>query len=272
VKKVLLVVAALSALAFAGPAAADQTYADATGENAAAADISGITVSNSPAAGTITMKVTLANRPNLDDGSSLLVFLDTDRNSATGSTSGGFEYLFGLDSGGYQWLKWDGTQFGDAGVQLPVTFTGGIATFTVNAADIGSVGSFDFAVVTFSGPDPNNPITDVAPEDGQPLFTYTLATIQIVPTSVAAVPSGLARAGKPFSIKALTVNLSNGTQARATAVSCTATLGGLKLRGTGAGGCTFKLPAKSKGKKLVVNAKGKYNALTVVKQTVVRVG
>jgi hypothetical protein len=271
VKKALLAAFAVAALAFAGPAAADQTYPDATGENAAAADISGIAIANSPSAGTITVKVTLANRPTLDDTTGVAVLMDTDRNSATGG-AGGFEYLFTLDNTGYSWNKWDGTQFSDAGAQLPVTFANGVATFTITDAEIGDVGSFDFATVTFTGPDPNNPVTDTAPESGQPLFTYTLTVAQVVPTSVAATLSGPAKAGKTVSVRSLTVNLSNGTQTKATAVGCTATLGGVKLKGTGAGGCTFKLPLKAKGKKLVITAKGKYNAVTVVKQSVLKVG
>ncbi len=270
-KKLLLAAVAVAVLGFAGPAAADQSYPDAKGENPAAADITGIAIANSPAAGTITVKVTLANWPTLDDTTGILVTLDTDRNAATGD-AGGFEYLFGLDSTGYQWLKWDGTQYSDAGAELPVTYTNGLLTFTVTTADLGSVGSFDFAAITLSGPDPNNPITDVAPDAGQPIFTYTLTTIKIVPTSVAATLSGLAKAGKLFTVRSVTVNLSNGTQTKATSVKCTAKLGAVKLTGTGAGGCTFKLPKTAKGKKLTVTATGKYNTTTVVKTSVVKVG
>ena len=46
---------------------------------------------------------------------------------------------------------------------------------------------------------------------------------------------------------------------------CTATVGGAKLKGTGAGGCTFTLPTKAKGKKLVVTVSGHYGGATLSK-------
>jgi hypothetical protein len=277
VKKILPAAFAVAALAFAfaGPAAADQTYPDATGENAAAADISSIAVANSPTAATVTVKVTLANRPTLDPTSGILVFLDTDRNGATGDP-GGFEYLFTLDATGYQWLKWDGTQFSDAGVQLPVTFSNGVATFTLTTADIGGVGSFDFAALTVSGPDPNNPVTDVAPETNQPLFTYTLvaAPAAPAPTTVKGTTvtvNGPPKSGKKFVVGPYSVNLSDGTSINLAGVKCTATLGAAKLKGTGAGGCTFALPKTAKGKKLTVKVSGKAAKVTLTKTLSYRV-
>jgi hypothetical protein len=71
-----------------------QTYSDPAGDNdPAAPDITTITISNDDA-GVIEMKVTLANRPTLEPGDELLVYLDTDRNETTGCTALGAEYAF----------------------------------------------------------------------------------------------------------------------------------------------------------------------------------
>ena len=90
------------------------------------------------------------------------------------------------------------------------------------------------------------------------------ATIPPTVTSTSAVVAGSGKAGTTYVVKSLAVDLSNGTTANATKLKCSAALGGVALRGTGAGGCTFKLPKKAKGKRFVVRVTGDYGTVKVV--------
>jgi hypothetical protein len=138
-----------------------------------------------------------------------------------------------------------------------------------NEADMGlAVGkAFSFGLITFRGPDPNAPAVDQAG-----VFDYTLAAPPVVKppapptvTSTSVVAAAPPKAGKPFRIGGFGVNLSDGSLVDATGVKCTATLGGVKIKGTGAGGCTFKLPKTAKKKRLVVKVSGVYNGKKISK-------
>jgi hypothetical protein len=265
------VVALLGALVLAAPALADADYSDATGEDPASADISTIHVANSPTAGTIAFTVNLTNLPTLTDDASVLILIDADKNPATGNSLGA-DYVFGLDSGGWYWTKWDTAKqdFVDVpGASLLVTFNNGVLSATMHDSDIGGVQSFGFGVLTLRGTDPSNPIIDVAPNTA-PLYTYDLVAPPRV-TSTMAHLGGVAKAGHTFAVRSLSVRLSNGVTVHVTALRCTARLGGMPLRGSGAGGCTFKLPKTAKGKQLVVRVTGTYLRASLVKTVAYRV-
>lgn len=54
--------------------------------------------------------------------------------------------------------------------------------------------------------------------------------------------------------------MTDGVVASPDTVSCTATLGGRRLRGTGPGGCTFALPRNANSKRLRVTVTATYGA------------
>jgi hypothetical protein len=275
VKLIFVVGAVVAALALAGAAAADQTYTDSTGEASGSADISTVLVSNDPAGGTITFAVK-TNMTTLETNSEIDVLVDADRNPATGGAGAGLDYLFGVDPSGGYFTKWDGSKFADAPISdAVVAFSNGTLIFRVGAADLGNPTAFNFAVLTFRGPDPNNPIVDQGPDTG--LWSYTMVTAPpptttttpppppppVTVNSVTATYTGVPTHGKTFRVSGLTVDLSNGTEVKASSLKCSATLGGAHLTGTGTGGCTFHLPAKAKGKKLSIKVTGKYKSKTV---------
>ena len=271
-----LAASALWALVVAAPAAADTTYTDTTGENPAAADIGTIVVSNDPAAQTVTFRVQIVNMPTVEANAEIDVLVDADRNPATGES--GFDDDFFLGDGGWGFDRWDGTQFQDAPevASLPVTYGAGLLVVTMPLSVLGGVatGSFDFAVLTFRG-DPSAPVTDQAP-DAAPLYTYTLATPpppQPKPTIVGSTVKVAARpkAGKRFVVGRFSARLSDGTTVATSAQRCSATLGGKTLRGIGAGHCTFALPKKAKGKKLVVTLWGRDGPVALKKRLTYRV-
>ncbi len=254
----------LGMLVLAAPALADANYSDATGEDPASADITTIHVANSPAAGTISFTVDVTNLPTLTDDASILILIDSDKNPGTGNSLGA-DYLFGLDSGGWYWTKWDAAQqtFADvAGTTMLVTFTNGVLKATMHDSDIGGVQTFAFGVLTIRGTDPNNPIIDVAPNT-QPLYVYDLVQAPTVASTTVNV-SGVARAGHRFTVR-LSVRLSNGATGHATSLRCRARLGSALLRGRGVGGCTFTVPRTAKGKRLAVLVTGSYAGKSLAK-------
>lgn len=257
--------AALAALALAAPALADSDYTDSTGEDANAVDITTIHVANDATAGTITFTVNLANLPTLTDDADVGVLIDADQNASTGDPSlGGADYAFDLESGGWNWQKWDpsSSNFVDADANFDVRFANGVLTWKLSDSDIGSVKAFSFFVVTAKG-DPNAPAIDIAP-DNVPNYNYTLVAAKPTVTSTVATFKGTPKAGRTFGVSSLAVDLSNGTTTKATKLSCTATLGGRAIAGTGAGHCTFKLPKTAKKKRLVVRVTGSYGTTRVV--------
>jgi len=157
-----------------------QSFPDSTGEDANAPDITSTTVSNDDA-GQITFKINISNRPAMTSDMVIVVFLNTDQNTATGDPDVlGTDYLIELDPGVVGLFKWDGTTYSPADSQTSLTFgydaTG--ATLHVSAADLGQTKGFSFAVVAVSGittdangdPDFTNAHRDLSPDAGHGFF------------------------------------------------------------------------------------------------------
>jgi hypothetical protein len=261
---------AIGLLVFASPAFADTSYADPSGENAAAADITSIVVSNDPAAHTVTFKVQVANMPAFEENAFLALAFDSDHNAATGD-SDGFDSQFLVGSPGYLFERWDGTQYTQVtGLGIVVNYQNGLLTAVFHESDLAAtLTTFDFIVLSVRGPDPNNPVVDIAP-DGPPAYQYTLAAAPAAPPAATPTVQGSTvafkvapKAGKKAVVGPLAVKLTDGTSVTATSEHCSGTLGGKHLTGTGTGGCTFTLPKTSKGKRLVVKVTGRYGGSTL---------
>ena len=265
---------ASAALCFVLPAAADQSFSDSTGETAGSADVSTVAVANSSTASTVTFTVT-TNMPTMEANSEIDIYINSDNNPSTGDAPGlGLDYVIGLDSTGYFIAQWNGSSYTDvANASASVFFNNGVLSFTIPTSFMGSpTTGFGFTIQTLRGPDPNNPIIDNAPDTGE--WTYTMVQAPPPPpppppaptvSSVTATFAGTPHAGKSFRATGLTVDLSDGTEVKATGLSCSATLGGKKLVGTGTGHCTFKLAKTAKGKRLVVKVTGKYKSKTLTR-------
>jgi hypothetical protein len=260
----LLVV--IGMLAFASPAFADTTYTDAAGEDAASADITNVVVSNDPAAHTVTIKVQIANMPTFEETALLGIAFDGDHNQATGDPSGlDSQFLVGTE--GWEFDRWDGAQFAQVtGLGISVNYVDGLLTVLFHDSDLGTTEAFDFLVLSLRGTDPANPVPDLAP-NAAPLYAYTLTKAAAKPTVTASTVAFKAtpKSGKTVAVGPLSVTLSDGTSVTANGEHCSATLGGTHLTGKGAGGCTFVLPKKAKGKKLAVKVTGSYGTTTLSK-------
>jgi hypothetical protein len=258
------VVVPASALAQVSAAASNsQTFADSTGENANAPDITSIVVSNDDA-GLITFKINISNRPALTSDMSILVFLDTDRQASTGDPqSFGTDYVLDLESGSVNLGHWNGSDYVNAASQASVTYsyatTG--ATIRANAADLGNTKGFNFLAVAFSGiaidasgnPDFSNAFRDSAPDAGHGVFSYSVLTKLTLSVAAFTTSPTPAKAGKTF-VASLAANESDTSgPVQAGTVACSATVGGKHLTAkshrlaNGVATCAWSLPPTAKG-------------------------
>ncbi len=256
---------ACAALIGAQPSVAGQTYTDSVQENPAALDIARVVVDNGDDGG-ITVMVMFQSLSILPPDTDLVLLLDTDQNRATGDVNGA-EYevwSYGEDNT-YEFLRWNGTAFDDAGEltvrNLPIL---GV-WIELNRSQIGGVSAFDFAAATVRGPN-DAPILDVAPDSGT--WTYQLVFRPVITSVVKQFRPVQPNAGHTFTATAR-VTLASGETVAATGVRCTAQLAGKPLRGTGPGGCTFRIPKDAKGKRLVITLTASYQDATPAKTKVV---
>jgi len=251
-----------------------QTFNDSTGEDPNAPDITSVVVSNDDA-GNITFKINISNRPSFTEDMFGLIFLDTDKNPATGDSQDlGADYVIEIDPGAVGLGKWNGTTFDFTTPQTSLTYgydaTG--ATVHVGDPDLGGTKSFNFGVEFVSGVtqdasgnfDFTNAHSDLAPDPGHGFFTYAVITKLILTKTAFTTAPVPAKAGSRFSASlAATESDTNGPLAAAT-ITCSATIKGTKLPAThtlanGVASCFWKLPKTAKGKTL-------YGAITVTKQ------
>jgi hypothetical protein len=271
--RVLLLAAAAAALVIVPGAALgkashstvnSQTYADSTGEDANAPDITSIAVSNDDA-GLITFKINISNRPALTPDMDIQLILDTDQNAATGDPAvPGAEYLIDLNQGQVGLFKWDGTNYTFAQSQTSLVFTYDAtgATIRVSAADLGGTKGFNFVAFAASGitvdaggnPDFTNAHADLAPDLGHGLFNYKV--IQVLKLSVLAFTTSPKppKAGKNFSAGFAANESDTNGPVKAGTVACSATVSfkhitpvGKALK-NGIAVCVWHLPATAKGK------------------------
>jgi hypothetical protein len=228
------------------------TYTDATGDSKSAPDIGNVLVSLDSGSGIVGFGIQLANNDDLSNGGAVLVEIDTDRNAATGNSVGA-EYAVIVGQNGYAFLKWDGNQMSPFAHQPAVVgLSNGVLAIALCSCDLGTQ-SFNFAIGTIRGND-----IDVAPDNGIWAFPQQ-TTSQITFQSVLVSPKPLfPKAGKRFTVSVMGAKLGTGEIVQVDSSSCTATLAGHALHGSGTGGCTWTLPKKAKGKKLVVDVTVSY--------------
>jgi hypothetical protein len=271
--RVLLLAAAAAVLvvvptaAFGKPShttANSQTYADSTGEDANAPDITSIVVSNDDS-GLITFKINISNRPALTSDMDIQLVIDSDQNPATGDPSvPGAEYLIDLSQGQVGLFKWNGTNYSFAQSQTSLVFsydtTG--ATIRVSAQDLGKSKGFNFLAFAASGitidasgnPDFTNAHADVAPDPGHGLYNYKVIQKLTVTVTAFTTSPKPAKSGANFSAgMAATESDTNGPVTSGT-LACNATVNLKHITPTGKAVkngiaiCVWHLPKTAKGK------------------------
>lgn len=251
-RSLLAAVAALLLWPAAAPAA---DYADSRGDNGASADIGAVRVQLAQD-GYIHVRPEIAAQPALFSPGSVLVAFDTDRSLTTGATEGllGADlltlFLFEDLSSGV--LRWNGADWEEAQLQEgDVRYLVGSSGFEllIRPGVLGNVSSFGVTIFAATGTVGENQL-DRAPDSGMWLFDAT-PTPTVTTLDVTWSPR-LPRVGSIFRSAAVLLDLSNGKSVPAPSYRCTATLGGRAIRGRGAGGCTFTIPKRAKGKRLEI--------------------
>jgi hypothetical protein len=250
------------------PAANSQNYQDSTGENAAAPDITTLTVSNDDA-GIISFRVNVPNRPQLGQDMVIDLFVDTDANAQTGSPEfGGTDYVIELIQGEANLFRWDGTnftrRFGDPpAITLAFTYQGGV-TFRISRTELGNTSRLNFFVIVESGvtfdpttgdPDFANSVGDAAPGGGVGLFPYQviIARPTLVVRSLKGTPAA-PRAGQTFTLRMVAARSDTNAVLQNGRVTCVGRAGNARLRAQlarvqgGAAVCTWQIPANAKGR------------------------
>ena len=225
-------------------------YTDPAGDAKSAPDVSKVTIDLDAATGLLSFAVDLAPTEQLAANGLVGIALDTDRNGATGDSTGS-DYFVIVGAGGAALLKWNGSDmvpFNHA--PMGIGRQAGKVVVIFCSCDIGTQ-TFDFAVVGLRGDD-----VDVAPDNGG---TYPIPAVAIEITSFVYAPKPLLpKAGKRFTLKPLGIRLGTNEVVAPDSLTCAAKLGAKSLKGSGAGGCSWLLPKKSRGKKLSVTVNVAY--------------
>ena len=243
-----------------------QSFADSTGEDASAPDITSIDVSNTDA-GLITFHIAISNRPTFTSDMAVLVWLDTDANAATGDPQSlGAEYVIELDSGAVGLFKWNGTTYDNAPSSTTLTYAydASGATIHIGTQDLDGTKAINFGADAISGittdasgnADFTNAHSDLAPDPGHGFFNYSVLTkLTLKQTAFAYTPKPAKSGARLTATLAATESDTSGPVAGAT-ISCVATIKGVKLRAThslanGVASCFWKVPKTAKGKTLI---------------------
>jgi hypothetical protein len=160
------------------------SYTDSTGEDAAAPDITTITVSSDDA-GLTTFQIAIPNRPTYTGDMIFDTYIDSDNNTGTGDQDGD-DYEIGVltlpDGRTVIFLaRWNGVSYDlvDAST-LSGSYGNGVNTMSISSAELGGTTGFAFitfalsgVVVTGNGIDYSNAHGDRAPDVGSYFYSLT---------------------------------------------------------------------------------------------------
>jgi hypothetical protein len=161
-RRIPLVVAILATVLFgATGAGAANTLTDPTGDAVAgAADFTQLVVSND-VDGNISFAFTFGNRSTFTPDDTVIVALDSDKNTSTGTS--GIDFLIGITASRVALLRGDGTTFALASSPT-LRGANNNMTVTINRSDLGATTGFEFvALSTLSS---NDAAEDFAPDNG----------------------------------------------------------------------------------------------------------
>ena len=292
-----------SAATTASARAAAASFTDPAGDaRGAGPDITSIALSDTASTGVITVTLNVAgySAAFADDSTRIVnVYLDTDKNVATGAPDqGGVEYCLGAarDGGGSGWWieRWDGTRYVEIPQSPGMHFTGSAdsLTWTFNKTDIGGATGFAFStwastwdatdvqtgeddgpdtgtwVYDLSAPPPPTPVP--APKTPQGLI---LKPVLSAPTVVPAKPI----AGKTFTVVFHVTRNDTGAALTTGTMICDPSVNGKVLPHTelfkgGTAKLAFLVPKTMKGKQLAVKLTIKVGTQSTTKVVTYRIG
>jgi hypothetical protein len=243
-----------------GPAANSTTYTDPQGDaQAGGMDITTVVVSNDDA-GNLNFQIRIASHATFPPDQTIFVFLDIDRNNATGSSAGDEFVILALPPGNVTGLaRWDTNQRTFVlvpGAAITGSFATNVQTLAFNRSVIaGNLATFEFDVGT--GRDDRPDFDDFAPNDAQ--YTYEIRIGATPPppgesrvriTSMKRVPR-TPTAGESFTVTLTVARVGRAGRFNGT-VYCS-TLPGVQRRwfgsvGAGRASCRWDIPRNAVGK------------------------
>jgi hypothetical protein len=239
------------------------TFADPAGDSGNAPDVTSVQVANDDN-GLISFKITVANRSALGEQDLLLLAMDTDGNLSDGLMGTGIDYAIGMSpAGALLFSTASGSPVAASAPSLSSSFSGGVATISINRADIGNPTQLNF-VITASG-DGGNTIGDYAPDDALWNYQVKIATASTTTTTPTTTPRvalrvdslnvAKARAGKRFVVGLQVERTDTGAPLSGGQVHCAARIGtqpvGIAAKTgptSGAVGCSWAIPKTAHGK------------------------
>jgi hypothetical protein len=256
-------------LVLAGSAGGMGKYTDPTGDSGSAPDITGVTVASDQASGQIVFHVDIASLPRGADVRTWL-YIDSDANPVTGDVSmDGSDYGFVVDQSdnSYGFGHWYGSDWENAPYStVRVISSPSGVTISVNRSELGNTSEFNFWAESETG-DGSAGKWDGAPDEGQWNYSLEASGPHVTGVTVATAPISGPRAGQRFAVTKVALQLppTGGLQKSPPpdSYTCTATLAGRQLAGSGQGGCAWKVPKKKvRGKRLVVKLTAQYQGVT----------
>jgi hypothetical protein len=256
----------LAALALAaGGSAANAAFTDPSGDANGAPDITAISMSDVQGTGVLTVSVTASG---LVPSTSVDVWLDTDKNSSTGSPSGSefnLEIWQEADDWGWTIDKWNGTSWVMTTETPGMRFSrsGDVFTWTLSKSDLGGANGFAFWVGgTLLDASGNVRSGDTAPDGGTFVYDLSSSVVQVVTTAIGkpvAVPAK-PRAGKLLSLAFPVTRSDNGALPAGATISATTKVGGASIPHTqslngGMAAINVLVPKSAKGKLLTVTVR-----------------
>jgi hypothetical protein len=275
----LLLIAASATFVVAMPAGAEQSYSDPGGDAGPGTDITSVMVRNDQA-GLISIQI--ASASPIVGNHAVAVFIDADKNPATGD-DGDEAWMFGGPLVGSAFFTCNS---GGCSETNPAGFSAraagpNVTEFTFNRSAIGNSAGFNFVALSLSIDPPNVNFWDITGS-----FTYELVFPQCgngkdddndgavdsqdlgcssatddneaddpvnVTLGAAKAKPAAPKAGSTVTITASTSRVETGKPLESGSVSCTASVAGKKMRGSGSvvGGnavCKLKLPKTAAGK------------------------
>ena len=249
-KVILFLVTGVLALGAAQTAEADVSFTDPAGDSGTAPDVTAVTAAND-AAGSLTFTVR-TNQPTLVPDAAVFLVFDLDQNPQTGSS--GVESLFVISSDGWQFLRWNGSQFAAPNAaSANASYANGLATFKITKADLGAPEKFSFWAESYLFDANGNVVGEDAAPDGTAVYQYTFARPLTLRAGTATAVPARPRAGRAFAVRARVTRGDTGGPLASGAVTCTVRVGTARIRAAGrvsagVAVCTMAIPKTAKGK------------------------
>ena len=229
-------------------------FDDQTGDSGSAPDLNRIDVANDVLARRVVVWIETSNRTELRSTDVYTLFLDTDRNPATGSPGAGADHAVTVDGAARRvvLLRWTGSAFepGESpSLAAEYVVSERALRISIVAADIGGTQGFNFFVSARAGGQ-----EDLAPNAPQ-LWSYTL-TFERLRLRASRIVLSRARAGRLFVAGLLAVRSDLNETVAQGRVTCSLRVGSKRLRTVArrfvddVATCGWRLPRTAAGKRV----------------------